>query len=324
MTGQTGHTASSGILRDTARIKARAAMDAALADDPVYDDLQIGEILRALPDRTVARGWWAGEGVILKQFLRADGPAIVASLTGELTALAPHMSTGRAQVNRLLASVPHAGLVVLTEVPGQKMSLVLPQADPAERTRILRDAGGFALAYGTGRRKMDKIGIPFWIKKLDRMAATTLPPVDQPLLAALVASLRAQAIPLKGAPLCRTAVHGDFVPVNLHVDDDGVYGYDTQGEANLPLSVELARFLAWLAMEDEAPQAPLWLGLSDADRRDFLIDGLPAPEEDPRLLPFFLGFELAGRFLERHRDGARAPAARRALRHYIDDVPNHL
>ena len=303
--------------KDAARVAARARFDALAMQDPALADLHAGEILRLAPQSLVAKGWYGGEAVVLKLFLGPKAAEIVSNMHKELTHLAGHMSMGRWQVNRMLLARPDLGLAVLSQLPGEKMSKLLPKAAPDQRSRMLRDAGRFVLAYSEGRRRMDVLGAGFWMRKFDRFDLSGLAAPDRALMQALRQALALQAQGLRQVPLCRAAIHGDFVPANLHADENGIYAFDTQGEAILPLSLDLARFMAWLAMDPVIPAGPYWYGLAKSDRNALLAKGLPAEGEHHGVLPFLLGHELAGRFYERHKDPAMAPAARRALRAYL-------
>lgn len=311
------------VMRDGPRVAARNRFDAALTADPALQGITLTDIISVAPNRSVARGWISGEEVILKQFTGPRATEIAANMAQELTLLAPHMSQGRAQVNRLIAVSAAAGLVVVSQVPGEKMSKLLPDASPMARARMMADAGAFALAYGTGRRRPDQIGAGFWMRKFARLQADGLISEDAALLEDLRKALAGQAANLHAAPLCRAAVHGDLVPINLHADENGVYGYDTQGEAFMPLSFDLARFMSWLAVDEVQPKGGFWLGVPQADKRAFLIRGLPDPDEDARILPFLLGHEIGARFHERcapdprSANPARAAAARRGVKRYL-------
>lgn len=314
------------VRRDGPRVAARARFDAALTADPALEAITLTDIISVGPNRNVARGWMDGESVILKQFTGPRATEIAANMARELTILAPHMSQGRAQVNRLIAVSAEAGLVVVSQVPGEKMSKLLPDASPVARARMMADAGAFALAYGTGRRRPDTIGAGYWMRKFARFLPEALAPADAALLEELRLALAQQAGRLQGAALCRAAVHGDLVPINLHADENGVYGFDTQGEAFMPLSFDLAHFMSWLAMDEVQPQGGFWLGVPRVDKRAFLIRGLPDPDEDPAVLPFLLGHEIATRFYERCAreqvitNPARAAAARRGVKRYLSGV----
>lgn len=303
--------------RDGPRVEARARLDALLTQTPSLSHFHVGEILRVSDDSIVAKGWDETTPVVLKLFIGPQAAATVTAMQAELAQLARHMATGRCQVNRMILAQPALGLAVLSDLPGEKMSRLLPRATPDARARMLADAGQFVLAYSAGRRKMDVLGAGFWMRKFGRFDMNSLTTPDRALLRELQAALETQAQGLKGAPLCRAAIHGDFVPANLNADDAGVYGFDTQGMAVLPLSLDAARFLAWLAMEEVIPAGPQYYGVARSDAEAFLVKGLPVAAEHPGVLPFLLGHELAGRFYERHKDSAAAPHARRALNAYL-------
>src|SRR5690606_27670777 len=114
---------------DPARVAARAALDRAIGGTPRLAGLIMGEILRAAADRYVARGWFHGQEVILKLYPGAQGPKIVEATVKELQVLARIFDGGapRAQVVRCLEAVPEQGLVVLTCLPGDKLSRRLPR-----------------------------------------------------------------------------------------------------------------------------------------------------------------------------------------------------
>ncbi|MCC7321224.1 MAG: hypothetical protein IT542_09635 [Rubellimicrobium sp.] len=301
---------------------ARAALAAAIASDPVtLAGLVPGRILRAAPGRIVAEGLLDASPVIVKHFPVPSAPAIVAALERELAHLAGHMSSGRTQVNRCLRASPAAGIAVLSRLPGDRMAQLLTFAPAAARARMFADAGAFILAYSRGRRSMGTFGPAHWLGRVDRVSPPDgAGPGDARLLRELRAELGRQAPALRGAAVCKAAVHADFLPVNLHADADGVYGFDIQGESHMPLSYDIARFLAWIACEPDPPAGPQRLGVAEADLAALLVPGLPAPDEHPGILPFLTGTQIAFRLHARatgQDDGDSLDGARAAARRYL-------
>lgn len=287
---------------------AGAAIRQALAADPALAGVTAGRVLRDRPGRIVAEGRLGGLPVILKLFTGPDAGGTVLRLRAEHDRLA-HLATGRLRVPRCLLASPRAGLAVLSHLPGAPLSLVLPQAAPQERARLVADAGALFLAYAAGRQAPGALGPAHWLRRADLLAA----PGQAALFADLRAALARQGRRLKGAPLCRAAVHGDFVPVNLMAADDSLAAFDFQGEAVMPLSHDAAAFLAWLAI-DRPPPGPHWLGVPEADRAAFLAAGLPVAGEHPGVLAFFLGLQIARRLSE------GMPGASAAARRYLEGI----
>lgn len=278
----------------------------ALAADPALAGIARPAVLRARAGRIVAESVLDGVPVILKLFTGPAAAQTVRALAAEHARLA-HLTRGPLQVPRCLIASPDAGLAVLSRQPGEPLSHLLRVVQPEERARLLAAAGALLLAYGAGRHSLGTFGPAHWLRRVDAMRPAP------PFAGALRAALGRQAARLGGAALCRSAVHGDFVPVNLLADAQTLSAIDFQGEAVMPLSHDVACLLAWLAI-DHPPAGPHWLGVPAADRAAVLSAGLPVAGEDPGILRFLLGVQIARRLSE---GMAGAPAA---ARRYLADV----
>lgn len=300
MPGETGQEAAHGLAALVAR-----RVGVALADVILLKRAAHGAVFRARIGAVP---------VIVKQF-RGDDPAqTVTRLKAELDHLAEVFGDGPFRANRCLHAWPEIGIAVLSIAPGTRLDLAIARASGDARAELLRQSGAWLAAYASGRRRAAAFGPRHWLRKLDGQALEHVhTPADRAHLAALRAALNARLPTLRGIPVTRAAVHGDFAGINLHVYDGVIHGFDIQGEIRMPLARAAARFLVWLQIHDDAGDFPRRFGIRAEDWEAFLSSGVLSPREAESTLPFFTGVELHTRFVESYRRRRLRGNARRAI-----------
>lgn len=253
-----------------------------------------------------------GEKIVVKRFLENDFDHTVRSLKGELDYLETIFGNGNCQANKCLMAWPEDGIVVLSFISGPRLGDKIAGATGKKRQKLLTHSGEWLAQYTASRRRDSRFGPGYWIKKLQEKDLSHIERADDlSLLKQLVAALRSQNSAVKGHPVVQAATHGDFVGINTHFHSGVIYGVDIQGECWLAIAKEAARFLVWLQIHDPARPDRRHAGIAQSDWAAFLQSGLLSEDEAKTTLPFFVGEQLYGRYVESYarleiRDNTRA------------------
>ncbi|MEL6782786.1 MAG: hypothetical protein AAFO51_10435, partial [Pseudomonadota bacterium] len=246
-----------------------------------------------------------------------DPAHTVRSLKGELDRLETIFGTGDCQANRCLAAWPEDGVAVLSFAPGTRLDLKIAKAKGQARVKLLAHSGRWLATYTTARRRDATFGPGYWIKRSSARDHSAINAEDQALLDQLITALHHQNDRVKGCPVLQAASHGDYVGMNAHYHRGVICGVDIQGEYWGALAREAARFLVWQQIHDADRPTNRTHGLLADDVRAFLSSGvLPAPEHETTV-PFFVGEQLYGRFVEDYRRTDIRENARAAITAYL-------
>jgi len=296
---------------------AAEALDALACSLPVLSGLTLREALAIKPDAVVFRADWQDVPVVIKHFRSGDAAAIVTRMQGELDYATAHLDGTRFGVNRCLLALPEHGLILLTELPGQRLRDSLAAADGAERACLLRLAADWLAAYTAPRRETSGFGANHWIRRAEATDISHLSTADQNLANALIHAISVHATAARGTRLARSIGHGDFVDINMIHDGQSLFGVDIQGPSMMPLARMAARFLVWLQLQSDSPALPREHGLCTADVDAFLAGGLLDADNRARLFPVFVGDQLLRRFCEQYHDHKHRDRAIVALNGYL-------
>lgn len=282
----------------------RAISRLAMAMLPKQVDVE--KVLRLRPDREVYLARMGGEQVIIRRFPERGPADRVQAMKTELDFLTEMLGEGPSQVARCLMAFPRKGIVVSEFVEGPRADQALLSADAAGRVDLMRRAGAWLDTVAGLRAEPSSFGPRHWLKDLDdRAAAHDAPPATVGALQERLGALAAEA---SGTPLRRAFVHGDWSPLNAIVSGDRLVGVDIEGPSRMAVARDAARFLvgAQVFAGVEGGAGPL--GVAPGDAEAFLSSGVLAEEEAAKVLPFFIGHELARRLLD-----APEPAQNAAL-----------
>lgn len=303
--------------------KAHQKLQTALSDAFGPDAPTSLRLIKDGPLARVAEGVWQGRAVIVKQFHSPDPGSLIAEMQVEhrrLAALFPYQGLNTAL---LRAHAPAQGLAILDKAPGIALDVALDPCTANERARLVGRAGAW-LARSVGDSRAPGSFRPrFWLDRLDRDSAELpLTPEDRALIARAMGQLRMLGTQLKRGAIPKGAVHGDFGPYNLHWDarSQSLWAFDIQRTSDLPLALDMARFLVALSEQAQRqhPGCALCQGVLPADRAALLaVPGLDhAPYELP-FLDFFLGYRLLRTLSEKHSH-PHAPMFRRSLTNWLE------
>ena len=240
-----------------------------------------------------------GEKVVVKRFLDGDVAHTVRSLKGELDYLETAFDDDRFQANRCLYAWPESGTVILSFAPGKRLGDKIAGSSGKARMRLMKQSGEWLHRYCASRQRDSTFGPGFWVKQVAAKSTDHITSKDdRMLLDRLLASLRDQVETVKGAPVVQAATHGDFVGINTHFHRGTIYGVDIQGECWLAIAKEAARFLVWLQIHDSSRGGERRYGISLEYIDAFLQSNVLSTGEQTTTLPFFIGEQLFGRFVE--------------------------
>lgn len=289
------------------------------------DRVEVQTVRRLKPLKVTDKSWVFsarinGEKVVVKRFLESGADHTVQSLKGELDYLETVFGDGNCQANRCLMAWPSDGIVVLSFAPGPRLGDKISGARGRKRRQLLTLSGTWLARYTAPRRRDSTFGPGFWIKQmLGKDLSQISAPADLTLLTQLVDAMRAQNDTVKGCPVVQAATHGDFVGINAHFQSGIIYGVDIQGECWLAIAKEAARFLVWLQIHDpDRPVKRCW-GIAKDDWDAFLESGVVSNAETKTTLPFFVGEQLYGRFVESYDRPDIRENTRAAIESYLSN-----
>ncbi|MBA83408.1 phosphotransferase [Thalassobius sp. S69A] len=280
---------------------------------------EVAQVLKLGTDSAVFAGVFQGQDAVFKQFFTPDAAQILARMSEELLYLDGALGQGAYRVNRLLTTLPEAGLAVLEKAPGQRLSKLIKSDDPDARGRSIALAANWLATVAPLRAQQKRLGGTRMARQLEGLNLEALPPEDRQLSLALLAALKRFGKRIRGGDLTHTVAHGDFAPVNMMSDGQTIWAVDIQGGARFPLARIMARFLVAKDLYAHR-QVPRKWGL-DADDLHVFTDAqiLPMPELQSAL-PYFVGQQFLRRFVTSYPDRAGPPNARARLAECLSEL----
>ncbi|MFL4470742.1 hypothetical protein ACERZ8_12930 [Tateyamaria armeniaca] len=297
---------------------AAQALETYLLDRPEVERARKFKALKVTDKSWVFAAQINGKKVVVKRFLEQNAEHTVRSLKGELDYLETVFGDGDCQANRCLMSWPKDGVVVLSFVPGSRLGDKIAASRGPKRRALMAHSAKWLATYTAPRRRDSTFGPRFWIKQLlgkDLSHIDT--PADLQLLRDLIDALRSQRDRVMGSPVVQAATHGDFVGINAHYHAGVIYGVDIQGECWLAIAREAARFLVWLQVHDPNRPERRHAGIDADDWTAFLSVGVLPAAEHETTLPFFVGEQLYGRYVESYERQDIRENTRAAIEAYI-------
>lgn len=287
---------------------AAQTLTAFLSAQPAIRAVRLTKTLKISDQSWVFQARINGDKVVVKRFFDADPAHTVRSLQGELALLEIAMGQGRYRANRCLFAWPDDATVVLSHAGGIRMVDAIAAVSGAERAALLRDAGAWLNTYATPRHRVTSFGPMFWVKELDARPRHKLRTDAVALFDAGLAGLSRLTQETMGVRVVQAATHGDYAGINVHYDDGLVIGVDIQGECWQALAKDAAQFLVWQALFDPRDTGARSFGIDRADL-DAFLSGLPMlADEHATTLPFFIGWKMMHRLLDKaDRDADPAP-----------------
>lgn len=290
----------------------------ALGSAGLADRASVTDVIKDDAGGLVASGLFGHEQAIFKMYRGPDAAQVVKEATEALLAYAARLDAADVGIVRPLATIPEAGILVMSRAPGQMVSRLIKDRSVNQIALIQRCARWITTCAGTdlverrlapGKFVRELIEMPQGVG--DGAALTNR----------LIASLKQQKGALRGHPLIWGPSHGDFSPVNLADDGRCLTAFDVQGVPGMPLVRVAAFFLVARDFNRPASRRTVW-GL-DAQTTQAFLSALP-PEigGDHLALRFFVGHAMARRWLgDRFVGNGRANAEER-LRLYLQDPTN--
>lgn len=144
-----------------------------------------------------------------------------------------------------------------------------------------------------------------WLARAERAAASQPFARLRGIEADILAHLRQLAKMLGGAEWRIAICHGDFHPNNLVLDGECLTGIDLGASSRMPVTKDIARFLAHMGRRGMLPSGERYLGV-DAQGIEAFVETFALTEtERTRALPFFLGVEALIRVENRQMKNGR-------------------
>jgi hypothetical protein len=277
------------------------------------------DVIKLQIDRAIVAGDLDGQPVIAKWYRGGDGPETVRRLRAELDHLSGHMSSGPCRMMRCLGILPEHGLAILDRVPGDRLTDVLPDAEGPERARLVALAARWLGLYTAGRRREAAFGPRHWLDRRHAHSANHLDPADADLARALLDGLEALVPSVRGQPVTKAAVHGDFTSDNLIWDGEVLTGVDVQGECWLPLAKDMALFLVWQVLRRDRETGARHHGVWADDWSALAGAHLLETPESETVLRFLIGCELHFQFLRAYPHETQRDRLAEAIRAWLSE-----
>ncbi len=299
--------------------QAKLSLESFMRAQPEIQSFKLIEALKVTEKNWVFSAKVNGEKVAIKKFLENKSDAIVRTLKQELDHLETVMKDERLQANRCLYAWPGSGVVVLSFAPGMRLGDKILETSGTEQHAIVKQSGEWLRSYCAGRTRETTFGPAFWVKKLRTKNLDHISNRDDLLLLQnLHDALQTQIKTVRGAPVMQGASHGDFVGINAHYHRGTIYGVDIQGECWIAIAREAARFLVWLQIHDQNLPITRQHGIAAHYWAAFVQSNLLSISEQSTTLPFFVGEQLYGRFVENYAHPDIRRNARPAVMAYLD------
>jgi hypothetical protein len=300
----------------------QALADAGFTSDPP----KLSHILKHNNTSIVSEGHWQGRHVIVKRLLSCDPEADIARVVREhqrLGALFPHENLHFAGC---IGHAPAQGLIILPFMSGEQVDHVLRNARPDLTRHVMTSASAWLARSIEGTRTIGQFSPEYWIRTLQAEAEPIpLSDSDAALIQSVLTHLQKMAPALRGGPVPRAAIHGDYSSQNLFWDSakGHLNVFDVQFEQLAPMAVDIARLLTHLSVQrlQDNPHLPLDRGLC-AELRAIMMSHPELDHPDPPggFLDFLTGYRMAAYLLTKieHISGHYT---RQTLRHWLETVP---
>jgi hypothetical protein len=300
----------------------QALADTGFATNPPV----IHRILKHNQVSIVGEGYWQGQQVIVKRLLGTEPEADIARVLQEhrrLGALFPHENLHFAGC---IGHAPAQGLIILPFMSGEQVDHVLRNARPDLTRHVMTSASAWLARSIEGTRTIGQFSPEYWIRTLQAEAEPIpLSDSDAALIQSVLTHLQKMAPALRGGPVTRAAIHGDYSSQNLFWDSakGHLNVFDVQFEQLAPIAVDIARLLTHLSVQrlQDNPDLPLERGLC-AEIRTIMMThpGLDHPDPPGGFLDFMTGYRMAAYLLTKieHISGHYT---RQTLRHWLETVP---
>ncbi len=199
------------------------------------------------------------------------------------------MFNGAWQANRCAFAFPNIGVVVLEYIAGEPIGDLLSNSSTELRQKTLNNCGLWLRKFSGDHLSYSNFAPKFWLKLLDcRKPEIIASKNDQGLLNRLREFMATHVNVISGQKTIKGPTHDDFVPSNLLINNDILYGIGLQGETVLPLAKATAQFLVLLKYKRSNSNSDLMHGISRQDCQSFLGSGILPVSEINTILPFFI------------------------------------
>ncbi|SFS55073.1 hypothetical protein SAMN04488040_0882 [Sulfitobacter marinus] len=297
---------------------ARGALTAVLNTKHEVQRFTLGDALKVSLKSWVFRATINGEDAVVKRFFDGDVPQVLRNLKVELDFLERSFDDPRYQANRCLYTWPEDGIAVLSFAPGKRLGDEIAQASGDARRQLVWQSGEWLRRYCEFRKRDSRFGPRHWVKKMTSVKTDRVSvPADRLLLDRLRASVVGQTDAVRGVPVVQAATHSDYVGLNAHYHQGTIYGVDIQGESWLAVAKDVARFLVWLQIHVPISEGGQRYGIALEYIDPFLESGVLSAQEQVTTLPFLIGEQLNGRFVEVYARPHLRDITRAAIEMYL-------
>lgn len=279
--------------------------------------IKLEEMISTRPHAAVFRGKLKRKTIALKLFLEHPTETCQAQAE-ELTYLSGFMGSGPYRVPDLIHSFPGAGACVMSFIEGPRFDQVLREASAKDRTAAIERAAEFLWHLSRPRRRRDVFGGKYWLKRAAKYADDVRIGPRRDLADRVLDSLSDQHAKLAGTDIVKARSHGDFSPVNLIENKDGLWGIDIQNAHWLPLAKDAARFLVYVQTNMPRTRGARYAGLSKIDAEPFRAYLEALGQED--YFRFFIGVEYLDKYSRRHADLVQSGHLEKAMIAYLEEI----
>lgn len=302
-------------------LRASDALAQAMSGDGRLARLADIDLIRAARNAAHFRATHEGAPVIAKLFFGPKAKENARAQADELLARASFASDGKYRVAPLVAAVPGKGVILMEHVDGVTLSEDIAAADRVATRRLpIREAGEWLAHITSEPRHSGGLAARNWLRQRERELETVTGPKDRDLARALAMKLGHLSTEVHGTQITRARSHGDFIPTKVLRAGNAIYGVDIKNATFIPLAKDLARFLVCLAVQMPGTGRSYVSGIQKADFDALLgAPGLISAEERQRVMPFFLGIEIAEKFCRMNRAGQRGDNIRETVARFCAD-----
>jgi len=290
--------------------------------DDVLGALQDVDLLRATRHAAQFRATLDGKDVTLRMVFSPDAVAHTQTQAAKLDALSSRMSDGKYRVPHLVAVRPAFGATLTEYIDGTSLEGQIALADTVAVRRVPIRAAAQWLAHLTqDERSTGGLAARHWLRQRLPELSKIDHPRDVDLAKQLALQLDVLCATVHGSEVTRAITHGDFTAANLISGRDALYGVDIKNTHSLPIVRDLARFLVHLSVTQPGTGRVHIAGIQKADFEALChLPELISAEERDRLMPYFIGIELAERYSRMKRGGKNGANIRDVITRFLDDT----
>ncbi|NVO26535.1 hypothetical protein HJ526_03810 [Donghicola sp. C2-DW-16] len=282
----------------------------ALTSAGLSDRASVTEIIKDDVGGVVAAGEFNGQPAIFKMYRGPDAGQVVQNAANALGTYAARLTGPDVGIVRPLATLPEAGILVMTRAPGQMISRLIGDRK-VDQIALIERCARWLTACAAGDMQIRRLAPGKFVTELEEAKAA-----PDALTTRLITVLKQQKPPLRGYPLIWGPTHGDFSPVNLADDGQRLTAFDVQGVPGMPLTRVAAFFLVSRDLNRAPPRQTIW-GLDAATTEAFLNALPPEIGEDTLALKFFVGHAMGRRWLGDSFVGKGRANAEKRIRLYL-------